>query len=642
MKTTYGSKRERLYSFSIVSILCFFIILILALFFSPARSPFAADVNLTWDSNTESDLEGYKVYYKTGSSGVPYNGTGAAEGSSPITIPLDNLSDPDNPQCTLHNLSDSETYYVVITAYNTDGDESGFSNEVTYQFVSSSTLIGLSISGDDSVIENNSGNYTATALFSDGSTQTVTNLADWSENSSYSSISSSGVLTTSEVSSDETVTVGAGYTHNAVTETATKVVTIKNIPPSNLPPDTPAIAYPYDGQAEVEVPISVTTGTFTDPDGDSHSQSRWQISEEDDFSTLVLDVTGDSHLTTLPVPHTVLKPNHPYYVRVLFYDVYSAVSDWSNPAEFTTTFFLDDLNSDGIPDAWEVDATVDFNLNGTPDIYEPENIKCVLAADGLVNIGVEKVSDSISSIEALDVIDPADISDTFNRPDDITFGLFSYRLRVNQPGATVSVRVYFSAGIFESDSFFKYDTINGWYNYSEHTTFNDDGQSVILELKDGGYGDSDGVANGIIVDPGGIASGNSTYTGASTSTGGSDGGGGSCFIATAAYGSPVEKHVSILKDFRDVYLVRCAPGRMIARTYYKYSPRMAIFIGKHNILKAVVAFSLIPLIAFSHAALHFGLVIALIMGFLLLVLSIILVMFVKNRDSALFSKNLAD
>jgi len=636
MKTTYpssGSKRERLYSFSIISVLCFIIILILALFFSPAQSPFAADINLAWNSNTESDLDGYKVYYKTGSSGAPYNGTGAAEGNSPITIPLDDLSDLDNPLYILHGLSDSETYYCVITAYNTDGDESGFSNEVTYQFVSSSTLIDLSISGDDSVIENNSGNYTATALFSDGSTQTVTNLAAWSENSPSSSISSRGVLTTSEVSSDETVTVGASYTHNAVTETATRVVTIKNIPPSNLPPDTPAIAYPYDGQAEVEVPLSVTTGTFTDPDGDSHSQSRWQISEEDDFSTLVLDVTSDSHLMTLPVPHTVLKPNHAYYVRVRFYDVYSAVSDWSNPAEFTTTFFLEDLNSDGIPDAWEVDATVDFNLNGTPDIYEPENIKCVRATDGMVNIGVEKISDSISSIEALDVIDPANISDTVNRPDDITFGLFSYRLRVNQPGATASVRVYFSAGIFESDSFFKYDTINGWYNYSEHTTFNDDGQSVILELRDGGYGDSDGVANGIIVDPGGIASGDSTYTGASTST--DESSGGSCFIATAAYGSPVERHVSILKDFRDVYLVSCAPGRMIARTYYKHSPQMAIFIEKHNILKAVVAFSLIPLIAFSNAALHFGLAIALIMVSLIFILSIILIMFILPSSSKL-------
>jgi len=71
------------------------------------------------------------------------------------------------------------------------------------------TLTGLSVSGDDSVNESSSANYTATAFFSDGSTQTVTGSAIWSENSSYASINTSGVLTTSDVSVDQTVTVQA-------------------------------------------------------------------------------------------------------------------------------------------------------------------------------------------------------------------------------------------------------------------------------------------------------------------------------------------------------------------------------------------------------------------------------------------------
>ena len=52
-----------------------------------ATLTYAEDVTLIWNANTEPDLAGYKVYYKTGSSGVPYNGTGATEGSSvfPIT-----------------------------------------------------------------------------------------------------------------------------------------------------------------------------------------------------------------------------------------------------------------------------------------------------------------------------------------------------------------------------------------------------------------------------------------------------------------------------------------------------------------------------------------------------------------------------
>ena len=33
----------------------------------------AADITLKWDPNTEPDLEGYMLYYKTGSSGERYD-----------------------------------------------------------------------------------------------------------------------------------------------------------------------------------------------------------------------------------------------------------------------------------------------------------------------------------------------------------------------------------------------------------------------------------------------------------------------------------------------------------------------------------------------------------------------------------------
>ena len=48
-------------------------------------------------------------------------------------------------------------------------------------------------------------------------------------------------------------------------------------------------------------------------------------------------------------------------------------------------------------------------------------------------------------------------------------------------------------------------------------------KSVTIEIQDGGFGDVDGVANGIIIDPAGIA----------TSSGGSGGGGGGgCFLGS--------------------------------------------------------------------------------------------------------------
>lgn len=79
-------------------------------------------------------------------------------------------------------------------------------------------LIGLSISGPATVFQNGTAQFTAKAFFSDGSTQTVT--PTWSENSSATSISSSGLLSAGSVSSDTVVTVSASYTSGNVTKSA--------------------------------------------------------------------------------------------------------------------------------------------------------------------------------------------------------------------------------------------------------------------------------------------------------------------------------------------------------------------------------------------------------------------------------------
>jgi len=473
---------------------------------------YGAHVTVGWDHNAEPNLDHYVVYW----------------GTSP-GIYSDNSEDIPNDTTSykITGLAASETNYFAVTAVDDQGNESGYSNEVSYTG-SALILTNLTIRGADSVVENSSSGYTATASFSNGRTQTVTAVAVWTTNSPYATIDSNGVLSTTEVSSDQTVTVAASFTHSGVTESATEVVTIVDVPESNRPPLTPVIVHPYDRQTAVEVPLNIATEPFSDPDGDPHGQSRWQISEQSFFPTLVLDVTSQDHLTVLPVPHALLKSNQTYYVRVMFYDRYFEASAWSEIVEFTTNLIFDDLNSNGIPDAWEVDNTVDLNLDGIPDNYQSEIIKCVRASVGSAMIGVEKVADSISEFEVLEVIDPATISDTVNRPTDLIFGLISYRLRVTQPGATATVRIYFSGGTLTSDTFFKYDTITGWYDYSDYTTFNGDEQSLNVELIDGGYGDSDGVANGIIVDPGGIASGGTSASGAG------GGGGGGCFIGTAA------------------------------------------------------------------------------------------------------------
>jgi hypothetical protein len=89
------------------------------------------------------------------------------------------------------------------------------------------TLSSLNISGPDSLNENTSATYTANAIWSDGSTSVVT--PAWSENSAYATISTSGVLTASEVTSAQMVTVTATYTSGDITKTATKSVSIVDV-----------------------------------------------------------------------------------------------------------------------------------------------------------------------------------------------------------------------------------------------------------------------------------------------------------------------------------------------------------------------------------------------------------------------------
>ena len=305
----------------------------------------------------------------------------------------------------------------------------------------------------------------------------------------------------------------------------------------STPPDKPVIISPYYGEIESDLLLTVETDPFSDPDGDIHKESWWQIVKQQD-SSVVLFTTSSGHLTELSVPHAVLDRNTTYSVSVQFYDAYAAASEWSDEVTFTTDSTIVDFDGDGIPDDWEVDDSVDLNNDGTPDNDQPDVIKSIQSAIGDNQpFGVSTVSATIDAIEVLEPVNPSTILDKANKPATFLFGLASYRLSVSQPGATVLVRVYYSEDISEANQYYLYDTVNGWQDYTQYTTFNPDGRSVTVELQDGGHGDSDGVANGVIVDPGGVAG---------AASGGLDsGGGGGCFIATAAFGSVAEPNLKL-------------------------------------------------------------------------------------------------
>lgn len=87
---------------------------------------------------------------------------------------------------------------------------------------------------------------------------------------------------------------------------------------------------------------------------------------------------------------------------------------------------------------------------------------------------------------------------------------------------------------------------------------------------------------------------NKTYFFVEVSAGSSGGGG--CFIATAVFGSYLDPHVKVLRDFRDRYLLTNSLGRWFVEKYYKYSPPIADYIRDKEGLKFLVRIILIPIV----------------------------------------------
>jgi hypothetical protein len=61
-----------------------------------------------------------------------------------------------------------------------------------------------------------------------------------------------------------------------------------------------------------------------------------------------------------------------------------------------------------------------------------------------------------------------------------------------------------------------------------------------------------------------------------------------CFIATAAYGTPTAEQIDVLREFRDVVLLKSTVGSQFIALYYRLSPPIADFIARSDLLRTLV------------------------------------------------------
>ena len=101
----------------------YFLYFIILAFVTLSQSlAYSYELTFAFDSNTEPDLEGYKLYSRIGNPCPPYDLIGI--------YPENEIANPLFPMIEVNGLEPDTGYYFVSTAYDSAGNESDYSKVI--------------------------------------------------------------------------------------------------------------------------------------------------------------------------------------------------------------------------------------------------------------------------------------------------------------------------------------------------------------------------------------------------------------------------------------------------------------------------------------------------------------------------------
>ncbi len=160
------------------------------------------------------------------------------------------------------------------------------------------------------------------------------------------------------------------------------------------------------------------------------------------------------------------------------------------PLSFSLTV-IDNNGTQGLDD-----VRVNVYDNGIK-LY-PSDAFTFMTGDMVTPLGIKVVGDG--DLVSLKTFYPEVITDTRNRPGDMPYGIIDFSIKVD-PAAAATIILYLPESLSSEYYPYKYSSTLGWYRFDTNATYDSDREKIFFSLVDGGQGDDDGLADGIIKDP---------------------------------------------------------------------------------------------------------------------------------------------